>query len=462
MNEQMKTPQTWEVIRTGEIGDLLRGVSYKKEYSSNEQLNNYLPVLRANNINGELNFKDLVYVHNKYINDKQFLKKGDIVFAMSSGSKHLVGKSAKAKNDFEGSYGAFCAVFRPYDEVNKDLIAYYFQAPEYKKLISSISKGTNINNLKREHILGLEFPLPPLLEQHRIVAKIEEQFSSLDKGIESLKTAQVQLKTYRQAVLKWAFEGKLTNENVKDGELPEGWKEEPVSKIAETFGGYAFKSGDFIQNGKYQVLRMGNIRPGVLRYEESPVFVDYTDDSVLKRALLKINDIIITQTGTKGKRDYGFTVLIPKTNLLLNQRIAAIRCTEKCLPKFLLYFTWTDKFKNQFFANETGNVGQGNVGMRAVTGTIIVIPPLPEQQAIVSEIETRLSVCDKLEESISQSLAQAEALRQSILKKAFEGKLAPQDPNDEPASVLLERIRAERNNQAANQLNIKNKRKSKP
>ena len=294
------------------------------------------------------------------------------------------------------------------------------------------------------HYSKLSVPLPPFSEQQRIVDKIEELFSRLDKGIESLKTAQQQLKVYRLAVLKWAFEGKLTNKNVKKGELPGGWTEKKVSEIADIFGGYAFKSGEFKQKGKYQVLRMGNIRPGILRYDEKAVFLEDVEEGVLNRALLKQNDVVISQTGTKGKRDYGFTALIPKTNLLLNQRIAAIRCNEKCLPKFFLYFTWTDRFKNQYFANETGNVGQGNVGMKAVTDTLVYLPSIEDQHTIVAEIESRLSVCDKIEESIEQSLKQSESLRQSILKKAFEGKLVPQDPKDEPASKLLARIRAEK------------------
>jgi type I restriction enzyme S subunit len=346
------------------------------------------------------------------------------------------------------------AIIRPDDEkVDKKYLLYAINNPKFRNEIENLQSGTTRKRISRKNLSIIEFPLPPKPTQLALVSKIEELFSEIENGIKSLFTAQQQLKTYRQSVLKWAFEGKLTNSLNYDsydlpvehdlniaaepeteyvverndssdiGKLPEGWKWVQIKDVAETYGGYAFKSGDFKKAGKYQVLRMGNIRPGILRYDESPVFLDEVNESVLSRSLLQSNDVIITQTGTRKKRDYGFTVLIPKTNLLLNQRIAAMRFKENYLPKFFLYFSWTDSFKDQFFANETGNVGQGNVGMKAVTETLLPFCSIKEQNVIVEEIESRLSVADKMEESINQSLQQAEALKQSILKKAFEGKL---------------------------------------
>ena len=339
---------------------------------------------------------------------------------------------------------------------------YYHLLGNWKRKNQDKQFGSATNYIRMGNFTDYELPLPPKPTQLAIVCKIEELFSEIENGIQSLFTAKEQLKKYRQSVLKWAFEGKLTNglncelydlldeddlsiaaepetdyrvggnhnnqknpknDSSDEGELPEGWKWVKIKDEADTFGGYAFKSAEFRSEGKYQVLRMGNIRPGILRYEESPVFLDQADDTVLSRSLLKINDVIITQTGTRKKRDYGFTVLIPKSHLLLNQRIAAIRFKERYLPKFFLYFSWTDSFKDQFFANETGNVGQGNVGMKAVTETLIPFCSLEEQKSIVQAIESRLSVADKMEESITESLQQAEALKLSILKKAFEGRL---------------------------------------
>ena len=114
------------------------------------------------------------------------------------------------------------------------------------------------------------------------------------------------------------------------------------------------------------------------------------------------------------------------------------------LPKYLAYYSQTKIAKNYFFKKAKQTVNLASINMTVLKNLPVPIPGFSEQQQIVAEIESRLSVCDKLEETIEQSLLQAEALRQSILKKAFAGKLVPQDPSDEPAEKLLARIRAER------------------
>lgn len=389
---------------------------------------------------------------------------GDLLMVWDGARSGLTGKAKK------GAVGSTLMKIEEVNGIEKEYL-FYFLLSLFTK-INTNPRGVGIPHVEPRILWLSKILIVSSPIQRAIVSKIEALFSDLDNGIANFKKAQEQLKVYRQAVLKKAFEGgfsitneelRITNEENQDNHtnqknhssdnLPKGWKWVKISEIAETFGGFAFKSKEFSEMGNYQVIRMGNVRPGLLRLNESPVFLNDVDDKVLKKSLLQIDDIIITQTGTKGKRDYGFTTLINKPNLLLNQRIAAIRCNEKCNSKYLLYFTWTDEFKDQFFANETGNVGQGNVGMKAVTDTLVVLPSnFQEQTQIVQEIESRLSVCDNLEFVIRNSIEKAEALRQSILKKAFEGKLLSEaeiaqckaEADYESASELLKKIQAEK------------------
>ena len=407
----------WQIKKLGEVCKLKNGYAFK----SDNYLDNGIPVIRISDIkDGLIVPRNTVYVSEDSVYDNYIINENEIIVAMSGAT---TGKFGIYKSKEKAYQNQRVGKFDIIDKKQLDNNFLLHQLHSLKRQIEKDAYGGAQPNISSKKIEEMEIVLPPLETQQAIVSKIEELFSELDKGIAELKTAQQQLKTYRQSVLKWAFEGKLTNENVKDGELPDGWEVVQIKDVASTYGGYAFKSGEFKSQGKYQVLRMGNVRPGIVRYEESPVFLSDVEESILNKSLLKIDDVIITQTGTRKKRDYGFTTLISKNNLLLNQRIAAIRFNEHYSPKFFLYYSWTDTFKDQFFANETGNVGQGNVGMKAVTETLIPFPVIKEQHRIVQEIESRLSVADKMEQNIQESLQKAEALRQSILKKAFCGEL---------------------------------------
>jgi type I restriction enzyme S subunit len=310
-------------------------------------------------------------------------------------------------------------------------------------------------NISSGKIEEMEVPLPPFAEQLRIVVKIEELFSDLDKGIETLKTAKEQLKVYRQAVLKYAFEGRLTNPDLEDGELLEGWVEKRIDEVASV------GTGATPLKGNKDYYNDGNI-PWVTSGALNDEFVRKASDFVTLKAIKETNlsvypkhTLLVAMYGEGKTRGKCSELLIEACT---NQAIAAIffdRHDIRIKP-YLKYFLL--KNYNDVRKLAAGGV-QPNLNLGIIKSTKFPMPTSwEEQNKIVQEIESRLSVCDKIEESIVQGLQKAEALRQSILKKAFEGKLVPQDPNDEPAHVLLQRIKSER--AAVQQVNKQKKSKA--
>ncbi len=168
----------WEMVRLGDYIEQIRGISYKPKDLSNTPLQTHIAIIRANNIQDEgLNFNDLIYIDRKKINNQQYLRKGDIVICASSGSKNLVGKAAQVQNDANISFGAFCKVVRT-EKIYNPYLGNFFKSKYYRRTISDLSAGININNLRSEHINDLIIPLPPLETQEQI-AKVLDTASEL-------------------------------------------------------------------------------------------------------------------------------------------------------------------------------------------------------------------------------------------------------------------------------------------
>ena len=261
-----------------------------------------------------------------------------------------------------------------------------------------------------QHYSKIKVKIPPTIsEQEHIISRIEELFSQLDASVAELKTAKERLKVYRQAVLKEAFEGDYPQVQLKE--------------ISTAISGYAFKSKLYTSDGKYIVVKIGNVKERHFEFSRDLTRTNEADETILDKYLLQRGDCLITLTGSRGKRDYGFVTMIKdQTNYLLNQRVAAIRFNRKeAIPEFFQYYLASPSYRSAFFRYETGNVGQGNVGIKALTEPIVILPNIEQQWRIVEEIESRLSVCDSIEKTVDTALQQAEALRQSILKKAFKG-----------------------------------------
>ena len=388
-------------IRIGNIATITRGVSYKKDQANKEKKQDSIALLRANNIDDfKFNYNDLVFISNSLVSEKQHIKCGDIIISMSSGSKNHVGKVAIAKSDMSCTYGAFCAKITP-AHILPDYLFYVLRSGYFRKHIESCSKGTNINNLKREYILDFEIPLPSEQEQQRIVTRIEELFSELDSAVETLQKTKQQLEVYRQAVLKEAFDS--------IGEFV------PFGTIIESRLG---KMLDKEKNTGNPELYLRNINVRWFSFDLSDLLEMRIEPVEYEKYSLKCGDLVVCEGGEPGR----CAVWDKESTIYYQKALHRIRFTDGSNPNFYMYYLW--------LAAKTGRLNPyyTGTGIKHLTGQSLVKIPVPicsrtVQDKLVLKIEYNFSVCDGIEKTINEALQQAEAMRQSILKKAFEGNL---------------------------------------
>ena len=338
-------------------------------------------------------------------------------------------------------------VLRARTEITSNqLLCHYLNTFDYHDYVT----GTTRLKLNQSLMRKIPVPLPPLPEQHRIVAKIEELFTKLDAGIDALHKVQAQLKRYRQSVLKAAFEGKLTEawraEHQDEIEpaspivsnLSAGWRWVTVDEIAQRIHyGYTESATEDAIGPKF--LRITDIQNNSVNWDSVPYC--RIDEVKQEQYLLKENDLVFARTGATVGKSFLIQGSIP--DAVFASYLIRIVLEEEIYAKYVYAFFQSQSYWMQIHQGKLGS-GQPNVNAKILSQITLPLPSFSEQKAIVSEIERRLSVADEVEKTVAAELKRAEQLRQSILKKAFSGGLVPQDPNDEPASVLLERIRAEK------------------
>ena len=399
MNTEL--PKDWKLVKLGEVCDIVMGQSPPSSTYNSDAIG--LPFFQ-----GKAEFTELHPLTKKWCSEpKKIAELNDILLSVRA----PVGDTNIANQKCCIGRGLAAIRYKNYKYV------FYFLRSIEKELDKK-GTGTTFKAISGETIRQTIIPLPPLPEQHCIVAKLEELLSELEKGKEQLHTALEQLKVYRQSVLKYAFEGKLTNKNVKDGELPKGWKWVKLGEVCTSVEyGSAAKSKE---NGKVPVLRMGNIQNGKFDWSD----LVYTDDEKeIKKYLLKKNDVLFNRTNSAE--------LVGKTAIYKGERKAIFagylirinRIESLIDADYLTYYLNTHAAKSYGDTVRSFGVNQSNINGTKLKNYPLPLPILEEQHRIVEEIECRLSVADKLEETITASLRQSETLRQSILKKAFEGKL---------------------------------------
>lgn len=401
-------------------------------------------------------------------------------------------RSGLVGNGMNGALGSTLVRINFPSMVNK--YAYYFLQSKYQQ-INTRAKGSGTPHVDPDLVWNYNFPIPPVYEQHRIVAKIEELFSELDQGIDNLKTAQAQLKVYRQALLKHAFEGKLTAEwraqnadklesasalqqriqhareqryqqqlaewqtNGKQGskpkvpkpiapltaeelaelpELPEGWGWAKLEDITTKITDGDHQAPPQTKSG-VPFITISDIKNQKIDFSDTRfVSKEYFESLAENRKALK-GDVLYTVTGS-----FGIPCLLDFDKDFCFQRHIGLLSPESSISAKFLFHLLSSRFIYLQAVEVATGTAQKTVPLGGLRLFKVPLISHSEQQAIVDVLELKLSEIDQLDQTITTSLQQAEALRQSILKKAFSGELVPQDPNDEPAAALLARIQAEK------------------
>jgi type I restriction enzyme, S subunit len=471
----------WKTVKLGDFIDFVGGGTPDKKNSD------YW--------NGDIKWASVKDVKNKYLyktqdsitelglksSSSQLAKVGELILV----TRISPGRCVIVKDDI--AINQDLKIIRLKADVSTNFIYYFFTAKENEFI--KRSSGTTVKGIRLEEVRVIEIDLPPLLEQRSIVSKIEQLFSELDNGIANLKLAQEQLKVYRQAVLKKAFEGELTRKwreqqtdlpdtrnlmeqiqteweeatkasekkmkpvkNLTETELaelsglPEGWSWTKLGQIVWSVKDGPHYSPKYEENG-VPFISGGNVRPFGVDFSNTKYISQELHEELSKRCKPELNDILYTKGGTTGiarvnTYDFDFNVWV---------HVAVLKTIKSIYPFYLQHALNSFHCYRQS-QKYTHGVGNQDLGLTRMILITLPICSFSEQQAIVQEIETRLSVCDKIEQDIEMNLERVEALRQSILKKAFEGKLLNERElaevrraeDWEPAEVLLERIKAEK------------------
>jgi type I restriction enzyme S subunit len=432
--------------------------------------------------------------------EKYRLQANDLLAIRVNGSPELVGRLVRSGDQSDSVL--FCDHFirvRLCVPEMAGFIRYYGETQPVRHFIDERKvSSAGQNTISQGTLEQLQVPLPPLNEQRHIVAKLDELFSDLDAGVAALERARANLKRYRAAVLKAAVEGRLTEQwraahpatepasqllerilaerrrkweadqlakyaaagktppkdwqakyveptppdtaNLPD--LPHGWCWASVDQLAEVQGGIQKQPKRKPVNQGHPYLRVANVLRNRLDLSEVHRITLFGNE--LAKLRLEVDDLLVVE-GNGSKTEIGRSALwngaIP--DCVHQNHIIRVRC-KGWSPKYLNAY-WNSPVGNGRIMNQAASTsGLYTLSVEKVSAIPVPLPPHQEQEQIVAEVEERLSVIDAAEAQIETNLQRAARLWQSILKHAFEGKLVPQDPNDEPASVLLERIKQQR------------------
>lgn len=460
MTEEKNTmsllPESWILTKLGEIS---KDPQYG--WTTSAVSEGRLHLLRTTDITtGKIDWNTVPFCKEEPSDvEKYLLKDGDIVISRAGS----VGYSHFIKNPKSAIFASYLIRFKPL--IEERYLAHFLKSPFYWQSISEKSIGIAIPNVNASKLKQILIPLAPFPEQGRIADKIEELFTRLDAGIEGLWKVKAQLKRYRQAILKYAFEGKLTEEWRKTHKnqtepatkllqqikqertearnhelspieesdlptLPDDWTWTTLNEVSQINMGQSPIGSSYNNSSRGVPLLNGPTEFG----EEHPTAVQWTTSPT---KICNKDDLLICVRGnTTGRMNWA------DQQYCIGRGLAAISPLENIVKRELLYYFLLMKVEE--IMRRTRGSTFPNLKSDELHRFPFPLAPYIEQEELVERIETAFSTAHRLERNMATALLQSERLRQSILKAAFEGKLVPQDPNDEPAEKLLEHIKDEK------------------
>ena len=440
-------PNSWEWCRVGDLFTNMSGLAYKKDSLNVKSKDMVRVLRGGNIGDEVFYFKeDDVMISSEFVKSELYLKKNYMITPAVSSLEHI-GKIALIDNDYSDVVvGGFVLMLIPYfsnDELSQYLL-YAFDAKNHRDNCRNIThkSGQAFYNLSRERLMNLPIPLPPTAEIKRINEQLKRtlpyvsEYATIDDKINTLNSSFPEI--LKKSILQQAVMGKLVPqddndepasvlldrirvekqalikagrlkkdkhesiiyrrdnshyEKVDDNEtcineevpfdIPHSWEWCRLVDIVSFIGGYAYKSTDFIEKSDYQVLRLGNIKNDLLKLEQKPVYISEQLAQSTQNFTCKDYDILLTMTGTRGKRDYFYTVMVRgETNLYINQRVGCLRPYYPEMAEWLILALKSECILSQVFEYETGTANQGNLGAENILKTLIPIPPRDEQKRI--------------------------------------------------------------------------------
>lgn len=392
----------------GEIASIVRGVTFSKSDAVNQPADGHLPVLRAGNIQDSLVLDDdLVYVPREKVNEKQILRQGDIIICTSSGSSEVVGKTARAIHDWQGSFGAFCAGIRARrNKCDPSFLFYYLRSPQFR-LWTQRSSGANIKNIRKSELDLFKVPLPALSEQRRIAA-------ILDKA-DDIRRKREQALNLTDRLLQSAFL-EMFGDPVSN---PKGW---PVVKLGdcaeEVRYGTSVKCTDDSSHG-LPVLRIPNVVGGEVIWDDLK-FASLSKNEIGKLRMCS-GDIIFVRTNGNPEYIARCAVFDAEEEALFASYLirARLSAQSKLTPRYVWMALSMPSYRRVLLRETKTTAGNYNISGSGLKSLKIPAPPLSDQQ----EFERFYRRLSNGIANMAESLAGAENLLGSLSQRAFHGEL---------------------------------------